>query len=186
MVSTGEGRRLVAFAAVCQAAGMLRKLHHALRAVLVVATTPLPLQPVLADTTPPRRGWLENVSIEGGKLRLEAKLDTGARTSAVNAGEVTELQRDGRDWVRFRVFDPGQPERGQLVLERPVARWVEIKRQHGASDRRPVVELDVCLGRESRSVEVSLTNRSRFNYPLLLGRNYLAATPSWTRGGRTR
>jgi hypothetical protein len=141
---------------------MFPRLCKALRAVLAIATTP------------PRRGWLENATLEGGKLRLTAKLDTGARTSAVNASDITASQRDGRDWVRFRLGDPDEPERGHLVLERPVTRWVEIKRQSGAADRRPVVELEVCIGRKSRRVEVSLTNRRRFNYPLLLGRNYLA------------
>lgn len=145
-----------------------------LRAALLVLTTPLALQPALADSTPPRRGWLEHVSIEGGKLRLTAKLDTGAKTSSVTARDVTKLQRDGRDWVRFRIADTDEPDAGHLVLERPVTRWVRIKRHGGDSDQRPVVELDVCLGAKSRTIEVSLADRTGFNYPVLLGRNYLA------------
>jgi hypothetical protein len=157
-------------------AGMVGKLLHALRAALVIAATPLAPQSVLADTAPPRRGWLEEVSVGGGKLRLKAKLDTGAKTSSVTATEITELRRDGRDWVRFRIHDADEADRGHLVLERPVTRWVKIKRHSGEAARRPVVELDLCLGTTSRSVEVSLTDRSGFNYPVLLGRNFLAGT----------
>jgi len=155
---------------------MLRKVLHAARAALVVATTPLAVHPALGDSTPPRRGWLEEVSVEGGRVRLKAKLDTGAKTSSVTASDVETLRRDGRDWVRFRIEDADEPDRGHLVLERPVTRWVKIKRQGGKAARRPVVELDVCLGRKSRTVEVSLADRSGFNYPVLLGRNFLAGT----------
>jgi len=153
-------------------APMLGKLLHAL-AVTAAALLP---HPVLAETAPPRRGWLEEVAVDGGKLRLKAKLDTGAKTSSVTASDVTELRRAGRDWVRFRIEDADERERGHLVLERPVTRWVKIKRHSGAAARRPVVELDVCLGTTARTVEVSLADRSGFNYPVLLGRNFLAGT----------
>ena len=129
---------------------MLRKLGHALRAVLVVATTPLAINPVLADTTPPRRGWLENATVEGGKLELKAKLDTGAKTSAVNASDITELQRDGGKWVRFRLADPDEPARGHLVLERDriaekwrTGRWDSLVANGPAwHDRFPTMEIE--------------------------------------------
>jgi hypothetical protein len=130
--------------------------------------------PAGAVPAPPLRGWLEHVSVDGGRLVLEAKLDTGAKTSSISAPQMKAFQRDGHDWVRFRIEDAGEPRRGHVDLERPVVRWAEVKRHGEASDRRPVIELDICLGHDRRTVETSLTDRSHFNYPVLLGRNFLA------------
>jgi len=172
LVSTRRARQSRQPARHAKQARMFGKLLE----VLAVTAAALLSSPVLADTAPPRRGWLEEVAVDGGKLLLKAKLDTGAKTSSVTASEVIELRRDGRDWVRFRIEDADEADRGHLVLERPVTRWVKIKRHSGTAARRPVVELDICLGTKSRTVEVSLTDRSGFNYPVLLGRNFLEGT----------
>jgi hypothetical protein len=117
-------------------------------------------------------GWAEPVVLVEAGFQLEAKLDTGAETSSLDAVDIRRFRRKGKSWVRFSVEDH---DKGELVrLERPLLRRVSIKRHEGKSQRRPVVSLTVCLGVHRRKVEFSLIDRSEFVYPVLLGRSALA------------
>ena len=106
---------------------------------------------------------------------IKAKLDTGALTSSLGAEDIELFQKDGRDWVRFtpQIKDAQR-------MERPVARHSEIKRRVAETDgeyepdKRPVVLLEICFDGKKYTIEVNLTDRSRFIYPLLLGRNSMA------------
>lgn len=125
-------------------------------------------------------GYLEYVVVRPCEEEFKAKLDTGATTSSIDARDVERFERDGDDWVRFELVGRA----GQRVeVERPVVRWVRIKEHDGSHDRRPVVEMEVCLGRSVREVEVSLADRSEFNYAVLLGRNFLRGL-AWVDSGR--
>lgn len=119
-------------------------------------------------------GWVEfaELHLDGQPLKLKAKLDTGARSSSLDATDIEPFERDGERWVRFRVSRSGLRE--APLMEQPVVRYVRIKRHSGPYDRRPVIRLPLCLGDELRTVEVNLTDRGRFIYPLLLGRKALA------------
>ncbi len=116
-------------------------------------------------------GWTERARVEPGGLVLHAKLDTGAENSSLHAPQVQWFKRSNEDWVRFRVTD----RKGRSVdLERPVIRKARIKRHAGSGLERPVVGLGICLGSVHKEVQVNLVDRSKFQYPLLLGRSFLA------------
>jgi hypothetical protein len=119
-------------------------------------------------------GWIEDVLIDPRHaLKLPAKLDTGADTTSLDARNIRRSRRDGEDYVRFVVTEPAS---GQSVeLEKPFVRAVRIKGHGGTEDvrRRVVVRMRICIGDRSRSIEVNLVDRARFEYPLLLGRNAL-------------
>lgn len=123
-------------------------------------------------------GWVEWGYLEPQHAAVRIKLDTGARTSSVHAEDIEEFERDGQAWVRFRV-PLGSRQRASrhdhdLDYELPVARTVLIK-QHGRDSlRRYVVEMDLCMAGEEFTAEMTLADRSRFNYPVLLGRTALA------------
>ena len=117
-------------------------------------------------------GWAEPVVLVETGFELEAKLDTGAETSSLDAIDIRRFRRKGESWVRFTVEDQGEDE--EVRLERPLLRRVLIKRHDGDSQRRSVVSLTVCLGDHRREVEFSLIDRSEFTYPVLLGRSALA------------
>lgn len=127
---------------------------------------------------PPTLGWLEWTRLLPQNVRVKAKLDTGARTSAIDATDIVTFEVDGELHVRFRVPVRERPEdfdhADDLVIERPVVREVVIKEHRSRNTRRYVVELEICLGGEHFSTQVSLSDRSRFNYPLLLGRRALS------------
>lgn len=116
-------------------------------------------------------GWIERVTLEGAGMVVAAKLDTGADTSSLNATGVRTFVRDGADWVAFEVV--GQ-NGAKAVFERKVVRVARVKRTSGGVQKRPTIVLGVCLGKVYRLTEVNLTDRSGFNYEMLLGRSFLA------------
>ena len=114
-------------------------------------------------------GYVERVVISQQGLSLKARLDTGAETSSLDARNIHRFRRGETRYVRFEVEDP---ESGEMVmLERPLARMVRIRQHGGSFHRRPVVNMWVCLGHVVREVEVNLTSRSEFLYPMLIGRS---------------
>ena len=115
-------------------------------------------------------GYLEKARLVEAALNMEAKLDTGADHSSLDARDMEFFQREGKQWVRFQVTgDDGR----DATFEREVIRTAVIKQRTGANARRPVVMLRICLGRHSATVQVNLTDRSDLSYPLLLGRSFL-------------
>jgi hypothetical protein len=117
-------------------------------------------------------GWVERVEIVDSELTMKAKLDSGAKTSSLDASDIEIYREDGKRWVRFTITDADSQQ--SSTLERPLHRYVRIIRHSGEHQRRPVVELEVCLGHYKSSIEFSLIDRSNFIYPVLLGRSALA------------
>ncbi|KRW58156.1 retropepsin-like aspartic peptidase RloA [Pseudomonas sp. TTU2014-080ASC] len=119
-------------------------------------------------------GLNEYVKVFDLNLDLAAKLDTGAKTASLSARDITRFKRNGETWVRFNLaIDASHTS----SIERPLARISKIKRRAGDYDpeedktytARPVIELDVCMGNNLQTIEVNLTDRSAFEYPLLIG-----------------
>lgn len=116
-------------------------------------------------------GAAELVTFKPEALTLRARIDTGAKTSSLGVESQQRFERDGKKWIKFSVRDPNT---GELVhFERPRTRGVRIKR-HGAEPiRRNVVRLTVVLlGIESER-EFTLSDRAKFDHPVLIGRNLL-------------
>jgi hypothetical protein len=116
-------------------------------------------------------GWIEKVKIAPGGILLHAKLDSGADHSSLSASNITEFQRDGKDWVRFDIRN----RKGEThTIELRSRRLAKIKRIEGNTQMRPVVRMGLCLGNRFLKVDVNLADRSNFAYPMLIGRNFLA------------
>ncbi|MFK8031858.1 MAG: ATP-dependent zinc protease [Gammaproteobacteria bacterium] len=118
-------------------------------------------------------GWLEKIILSPElRWKLDAKLDTGADTSSLDAIKIRRVRVKGKRYVRFSVRNP---ETGETVsLRRPYVRTVRIRQHSGDHQKRYVVLMEVCLGDAERMIEVTLTNREDFDYPVLLGRSALA------------
>jgi len=117
-------------------------------------------------------GWVEHVLVGESQLDLKAKLDTGADTSSMHASKIRRFRSKDRDlWVEFRLTDT---ESGRTIrYKKRLVRYAYIKEHEGPSQKRPVVDLTICLGDHEKEIEVSLVDRSGFQYPVLLGRNAL-------------
>jgi len=121
-------------------------------------------------------GYVEKVSIPALKTTVKAKLDTGAKSSSLSAVNIQEQKENGKTFLTFTI----PLKSGSVKLKKELVGEVKIKTR--ASERikgkikalhRPIVKMNVQLGSQSREIEVNLTNRKRFNYPLLLGRDAL-------------
>lgn len=115
-------------------------------------------------------GWIEPVLLADAGVELEAKLDTGADNSSLDARDIRSFERDGRSWVSFDVVDR---KGNTLRLERPLERTASIARASGGRQLRPVIRLEICLDGVLRASEVNLVDRGRLKLPMLLGRSFL-------------
>ncbi len=130
-------------------------------------------------------GWREHIDLPKlGAYHLVAKLDTGARTSALHAREVKRhTDRSGRTWLTMELLAPEEDSEtdssadsdpGLVVPTGPVrARWVAdrlIRSSNGAEELRPVIRTTVALGGHRWTCEMNLAERSSMGHPVLLGR----------------
>jgi len=112
-------------------------------------------------------GWREEVALPDLHIaRLKAKVDTGARTSALHAEHVERFTCGGLAWVRFSV--PLAAAAGRV--EAPVADEREIRNTSGRAARRIVIRTLLVLGQRHWPIEVSLADRTEMSFDLILGR----------------
>lgn len=117
-------------------------------------------------------GGIENVYLDPPGLEFSARIDTGARTSSLNAMDIVELERDGKPFVKFKLT---HPETGEILeITRRLRRHVRVKeRGDREAQRRPVVRMRVILADINEQIDFTLENRSKFKYQVLIGRNLL-------------
>lgn len=118
-------------------------------------------------------GSVESASIEPGGLVVDALVDTGAATSSLSASELVSFERDGSEWVRFKLVPPNGDKADPISIELPVKRTVRVMRPGFGSQKRPIVDMSLTIGEVTHMVEVNLTDRSGLDYLLLVGRNFL-------------
>lgn len=114
-------------------------------------------------------GAAEYIKIEPPGVTLKARIDTGAKTTSIDARNIIPFERDGKRWVKFSMYDGKQEHK----VERPVFDTVLIKRHGGESQRRFMIKIRVTAAEVSQLIPVSLTDRSSYEFPILIGRNFL-------------
>ena len=121
-----------------------------------------------------RLGWREWVRLPDlGLPWMKAKLDTGARTSALHAASIEFLERDGEDFVRFEVH----PKQGNLehaiTVETKLVDQRHVRSSGGRRSFRPVILTTLEIGGRSLEVEMTLICRKRMKFRMLIGREAL-------------
>lgn len=117
-------------------------------------------------------GEIESVIISPLDSPLNARIDTGATTSSLDARNIAQFERDGEVWVRFDMANRQTEE--VITIERPLVRHARIMQSNTAKpETRPVVLMSLTLADRTLMVEFSLSNRSHLTYPVLIGRNVI-------------
>jgi hypothetical protein len=119
-------------------------------------------------------GWREWVALPAlGIGRIKAKVDTGARSSALHAMDVELVERKGGSWVRFTVLPIQRSHQGEVRVEAPMLDRRSVRSSSGRSEMRPVIQVDVEIGGRRFPVEMTLTRRDQMGFRMLLGRTAL-------------
>ncbi|KJY87524.1 ATP-dependent Zn protease [Vibrio neptunius] len=133
--------------------------------------------PVKLASTPSQElvlGEIEKVSIDSIKQTFDSRIDTGAATSSLNAVDIEQFERNGKNWVRFHLSDGVTPLDDTNWIEAPIIRFVKIRQStNDETERRAVVELWVRLGTIHEKTQFTLADRSQMTHPVLLGREFI-------------
>jgi hypothetical protein len=119
----------------------------------------------------PILGWREWVELlDFGSAKIKAKIDTGAKTSAIHAEDIVVFKRKGRRRVRFRLYPLQRSREGAVWVEADLLEKRKVRSSVGHETQRPVVLAQVGFGDRQLSIELSLINRDIMGFRMLIGR----------------
>lgn len=114
-------------------------------------------------------GWREIIGLPDlGIPRFRAKIDTGARTSALHATNLKLIDSNGATRVQFHVPVPGTPRTTRCTC--PLVDRRAIKNTSGEPEERYIIRTTLVLGSRRWPIEVSLADREKMGFDLILGR----------------
>lgn len=116
-------------------------------------------------------GWREWLHLPDLGVRwVKAKVDTGARTSALHADQIETFRRAGRDMVRFVVHPVQRSKRRAVKATAELLDMRAVRSSNGKSETRPVIETAIDVGGDLWVAELTLTKRDVMGFRMLLGR----------------
>lgn len=122
------------------------------------------------NTSMPIVGGVETVYLPPFDISFQARMDTGAETSSIDAKNIHPFERDGEKWISFDIINRKNNQRHHF--ERPIIRKTNIIRT-AQEEKRYVVLFDIKMGNELIEAEFTLNDRSKFEYQVLIGRNII-------------
>lgn len=119
-------------------------------------------------------GRLEYVDIPDFAFSgIEAKVDTGAYNGAIHVSLVSEVEKEGKKYIRFVLLDEDHPEYHGKAFETDEFEKKKVKSSNGEIQERYVVPVTIILKGFELKVKLSLSNRKDLRYPILLGRKII-------------
>jgi len=119
-------------------------------------------------------GWREWAGLPDlGVEHIGAKIDTGAKSSALGAFDIRQLREAGHHLVEFCLQPDQLDNKSEHRCRAPFAGTRIIRSSNGQEEERVVIETRIGLGGRLAKIELTLTNRDAMDFQLLIGRNAL-------------
>ena len=115
-------------------------------------------------------GGVETLYIPPFEVSFQARMDTGAETSSIDAQNIRQFERDGEKWISFDIINRKNNQKHHF--EKPIIRKTSIVRTL-KEEKRYVVHFAIKMGNEIIDTEFTLNDRSKFEYQILIGRNII-------------
>ena len=116
-------------------------------------------------------GWREWVKMPDLHVEsIKAKIDTGAKTSAIHAENIQFIKRKGREYVKFDIYPLQKNKRKKNTATAELFDIRQVRSSNGQMEKRPVIITDIELDGESWPIEMTLTKRDVMGFRMLLGR----------------
>lgn len=156
----------------------MKKITSLISLLLLTACQTHVQQTPVAKMTPlpkpaynmPVAGGIETLYVTPLQMPFQARMDTGAETSSVDAKNMRPFERDGEKWISFDIINRKNGEKHHF--EKRIKRKTKIVRPE-ASETRYTVNMNIKMGRELITAEFTLADREKFDYQVLIGRNII-------------
>jgi len=114
-------------------------------------------------------GRVEWVEFPNWKLKLRARVDTGAKSCSIHAINIERVTENGEVYVLFDTFVDEKPVR----LKSKFVKEAKVTNTSGVSETRIIISEVMKMGKYKEEVIINLNDRTNLTYPILIGRNYL-------------
>ncbi len=104
-------------------------------------------------------------------LSLRAKIDTGAKTSSLHATDLQVFTKNDQQWISFTTVNEATGQASNVHCEFPVYDHRRVRSSNGQAHWRYVIKTEIQLGKFQEKIQLTLADRSKMQYPMLLGRS---------------
>ncbi|NND65781.1 MAG: ATP-dependent zinc protease [Gammaproteobacteria bacterium] len=119
-------------------------------------------------------GWREWVSLPDlGVNQIKAKIDTGARSSALHAFFIKRFTNEGTPWVRFGLHPIQLDTKVELICAAPIIDERSVRDSGGNARNRIFIKTLIKIGEHEKLIEVNVVPRENMRFRMLLGRTAL-------------
>ena len=116
-------------------------------------------------------GWREWIYLPDlGIKTIKAKIDTGARSSALHAYDLKIEKIGKKEFAKFKVHPDQNDNKKFKRCSAEIIEYRKVKSSNGQTELRPVIMSTVYLHNEAWETEITLTNRDQMGFRMLLGR----------------
>ncbi|MEQ8910153.1 MAG: RimK/LysX family protein [Vicingaceae bacterium] len=110
---------------------------------------------------------------EFGLSGIDAKIDTGAYSTAIHAHKTWIEEKEGVEYLNFELLDPEKEQYRKLTIRTSNFFRKKVRSSNGRLEQRFAIKTKIILGGKKRLTDLTLTNRGKMRYPVLVGRKVL-------------
>lgn len=110
---------------------------------------------------------------ELGLTEIDSKIDTGAYSTAIHTHKIWTEEIDGKTFLNFELLDPQKEKYRKLTIRTANFYQKNVRSSNGRIEKRYMIKTKMVLGGQKRTTDLSLTNRGKMRFPVLVGRKFL-------------